>query len=73
MLCKGCALLCAVVRCCAQLCAGFSMAISLYHPGSSDGLLALCLCLSVCFCVLAIMTQCSNAKSQPQWNVWLIV
>ena len=45
--------------------------IVLYHPGSSDGLLALCLCLSVCFCVLAIMTQCSNAKSQHQWNVWL--
>ena len=44
--------------------------IALYHPGSSDGLLTLCLCLSVCFCVLAIMTQCSNAKSQPQWNVW---
>ena len=37
---------------------------------SSDGLLALCLSLSVCFCVLAIMTQCSNVKSQPQWNVW---
>ena len=47
------------------------ISIALYHPGSSDGLLALCLCLSVCFCVLAIMTQCSNAKSQPQWNVWL--
>ena len=44
----------------------------MYHPGSSDGLLALCLCLSVCFCVLAIMTQCLNAKSQPQWNVWSI-
>ena len=42
----------------------------MYHPGSSDGLLALCLCLSACFCVLAITTQCSNAKSQPQWNVW---
>ena len=42
--------------------------IALYHPGSPDGLLALCLCLSVCFCVLAIMTQCSNAKSQPQWK-----
>ena len=24
------------------------------------------LCVSVCFCVLAIMTQCSNAKSQTQ-------
>ena len=46
------------------------ISIALYHPGSSDGSLALCLCLSVCFCVLAIMTQCSNAKSQPQWKVW---
>ena len=46
------------------------ISIALYHPGRSDGLLALCLCLSVCFCVLAIMIQCSNAKSQPQWNVW---
>ncbi len=27
---------------------------------------SLSLCLSVCFCVLAITTQCSNAKSQPQ-------
>ena len=26
--------------------------------------------MSVCFCVLAIMTQCPNAKSQPQLNVW---
>ena len=46
------------------------MSIALYHPGSSDGLLDLCLCLSVCFCVLAITTQCSNTKIQPQWKVW---
>ena len=45
--------------------------MALYHPGSSDGLFALCLCLSVCFCALAITTQSSNAKSQPQRNVWL--
>ena len=33
------------------------ISIALYHPGSSDGLFALCLCLSVCFCVLAVTTQ----------------
>ena len=33
-----------------------SISIALYHPGSSEGLLALCLCLSVCFCVLPITT-----------------
>ena len=33
------------------------VSLTLYHPGSSDGLFALCLCLSVCFCVLAITTQ----------------
>ena len=42
----------------------------MYHPGGSDGLLALCLCLSVCFRVLAITTQYSNAKSHPQLIVW---
>ena len=31
---------------------------------------ALYLCLSVCLSVLAIMALHSNAKGQPQWNVW---
>ena len=31
----------------------------------------LCVSVCLCFCVLAIMTQCSNAKSQPHWKVWL--
>ena len=34
-----------------------SLTTALYHPGSYGGLFALCLCLSVCFCVLAITTQ----------------
>ena len=39
------------------------------HPGSSDGLLVLCLCLSVCFCVFLcsrvndIMFKCLEPAS----------
>ena len=42
-----------------------------HHPAGCGRLLALCVCLSVCICVLAIMTPRSNAKSQPQRIVWL--
>ena len=43
----------------------------LYHRAGCDGLLAMCDCLSVCLCVLAItVPRRSNAKIQPQWNVW---
>ena len=45
---------------------------TLNHPRSSDGLLVLCLSLSACFCVLTWTIQCSNAKSQPQWNAWYL-
>ena len=38
----------------------------LYHPADCDGVLAVHLCLSVCFCVFAIMTPHSNANSHPQ-------
>ena len=45
----------------------------LYHIADCGRLLALCLCLSVCQCVLAITAPHSNAKSQIQLNVSLLV
>ena len=49
------------------------LGLIMYHIADCGRLLALCICLSVCLCVLAITAPYSNAESQPQCKVWFHV